>query len=93
MNAALGLTHHPSIPPSFPPPSPLTPQNALRKVPLSRAPWNHVGYFVLGCWAGNKYVEVERRLLLDVNEIRADKGMPPLVGSGYWIKYLPPAQE
>jgi|TARA_B100001142_G_scaffold256613_1_gene258013 hypothetical protein len=52
-----------------------------------------VGYFVLGCWAGNKYVEVERRLLLDVNEIRADKGMPPLVGSGYWIKYLPPAQE
>ena len=32
--------------------------NAMRKVPLSRAPWFHVGYFVLGAWAGKKYVEV-----------------------------------
>ena len=63
--------------------------NAMRKVPLSRTPWLHVGYCVLGAWAGNKYVEVEKKMLMDVNEIRADKGLPPLVGSGYWVKYLP----
>ena len=53
--------------------------NSMRKVPLSRTPWMHVGYFVLGAWAGNKYVEVEKKMLMDVNEIRADKGLPPLM--------------
>ena len=50
-------------------------------------PWLHVGYFFVGCWAGNAYVRYEKKLVLEINEIRADKGMPPIVGSGHWIRY------
>jgi hypothetical protein len=38
-------------------------------------------------YAGNKYVQIERRLVDDINEIRADKGMPPMVGTNAWIRY------
>ncbi|KAL9191066.1 hypothetical protein ACHAXT_000772 [Thalassiosira profunda] len=55
--------------------------NALQKVPLSRKPWLHVAYFFIGGYVGQKWVTLERELVLDVNEIRADKGMPPLVGT------------
>eukprot|EP00540_Astrosyne_radiata_P006172 CAMPEP_0116864020 /NCGR_PEP_ID=MMETSP0418-20121206/24578_1 /TAXON_ID=1158023 /ORGANISM="Astrosyne radiata, Strain 13vi08-1A" /LENGTH=78 /DNA_ID=CAMNT_0004499171 /DNA_START=13 /DNA_END=246 /DNA_ORIENTATION=+ len=58
--------------------------NAMRKVPLSRQPWNHVGLFLVGCWAGNAYVRLERNLLDDINQIRADKGLPPLAHSAGW---------
>mmetsp|Transcript_937 Transcript_937/g.1418 ORF Transcript_937/g.1418 Transcript_937/m.1418 type:complete len:84 (-) Transcript_937:335-586(-) len=61
--------------------------NALRKVPVSRSPWLHVTGFVVGCWSGNKYVQLERDLVEDINEIRADRGLPPMVGSNAWIKY------
>mmetsp|Transcript_10678 Transcript_10678/g.14975 ORF Transcript_10678/g.14975 Transcript_10678/m.14975 type:complete len:86 (-) Transcript_10678:218-475(-) len=63
--------------------------NATRKVPMSRQPWMHVAYFCVGCWAGNKYVAVEKSLVKDINEIRADKGMAPMVGTGAYIKYAP----
>mmetsp|Transcript_31230 Transcript_31230/g.30076 ORF Transcript_31230/g.30076 Transcript_31230/m.30076 type:complete len:86 (+) Transcript_31230:76-333(+) len=63
-----------------------TMNNAMRKVPLSRQPWLHVGYFFVGCWAGNAYVRLEKKMAEDINEIRADKGMPPMVGSGYWMR-------
>lgn len=53
----------------------------------SIGPWGHVGYFFVGAWAGNKYLEVERRLVEDINQIRADKGMPPMVGTNAWIRY------
>jgi hypothetical protein len=47
----------------------------------------HAGYFVFGAWAGNKYVAIERRMVVDINQIRADKGMPPMVGTHAWIRY------
>lgn len=50
-------------------------------------PWLHAGYFVFGAWAGNKYVAIERRMVVDINQIRADKGMPPMVGTHAWIRY------
>ncbi|KAL7437606.1 hypothetical protein ACHAXH_006114 [Discostella pseudostelligera] len=55
--------------------------NALQKVPLSRKPWLHVTYFFLGGWIGQRWVRLEKDLVLDINEIRADKGMPPMVGT------------
>mmetsp|Transcript_28649 Transcript_28649/g.61118 ORF Transcript_28649/g.61118 Transcript_28649/m.61118 type:complete len:88 (+) Transcript_28649:151-414(+) len=55
--------------------------NALQKVPLSRKPWFHVTYFFVGGWIGQQWVQLERELLLDINEIRADKGMPPMVAT------------
>mmetsp|Transcript_21565 Transcript_21565/g.31921 ORF Transcript_21565/g.31921 Transcript_21565/m.31921 type:complete len:86 (-) Transcript_21565:288-545(-) len=61
--------------------------NAMRKVPLSRSPWNHVGGFIFGAWVGSKYHSVEKSLVEDINQIRADKGMPPIVGSNAWIRY------
>lgn len=50
-------------------------------------PWMHVGCFIVGCWAGHKYPQIELAMVQDINEIRAKKGMSPLVGSNAWIKY------
>ncbi|KAL7481525.1 hypothetical protein ACHAW6_007203 [Cyclotella cf. meneghiniana] len=67
--------------------------NALHKVPLSRQPWLHIGYFFLGAYIGQKWVNLERDLVIDINEIRADKGLPPMVGSDAWIKYKKPETD
>ena len=48
-------------------------------------PWMHVGLFFVGAWAGNKYVQVEEQLVKDINEIRADRGLPPLAGTSSWV--------
>jgi hypothetical protein len=52
-----------------------------------KAPYLHVGYFFVGCWAGNAYVKLEKSMVEDINQIRQDKGMPPIVGSNAWIRY------
>lgn len=52
--------------------------------PVLKEPWNHVMFTVLGYWAGNYYVKTEKILTQSVNEIRADKGLPPMVGAGQW---------
>lgn len=44
-------------------------------------------------WAGNKYVNLERALVDDINEIRKDKGLPPMVGTNAWIRYTTPDNE
>jgi hypothetical protein len=49
-------------------------------------PWNHVAFTVIGFWAGNYYVKMEKQLVEDINEIRADKGLPPLVGTSHWVR-------
>jgi hypothetical protein len=67
--------------------------NAMMKIPLSRDPWLHVTYGVLGFIVGDWYPKAERRLVLDINEIRADRGLPPLVGSNAWIRYQRPDGE
>jgi len=59
--------------------------NAMRKVPISRSPWIHVGLFFVGAYAGDWYEKKEKSLLNDVNELRADKGLPPLVGTDNWF--------
>jgi hypothetical protein len=61
--------------------------NATRKVPLSRAPWLHVTYSIIGALSANAYLRKEKQLVEDINAIRANKGMPPLVGSNAWIRY------
>jgi len=45
----------------------------------------HVGLFFVGAWAGNKYVAIEEQLVKDINEIRADRGLPPLAGTSSWV--------
>jgi hypothetical protein len=44
-------------------------------------PWLHVTYFFIGGWVGQRWVRLEKELVLDINEIRADKGLPPLIGT------------
>ena len=50
-------------------------------------------YGIIGFAVGNWYPKAEKRLLLDINEIRADRGLPPLVGSNAWIRYQRPEGE
>lgn len=69
-----------------------TMNNALQKVPLSRKPWLHVAYFFIGGYVGQRWVRLEKELVVDINEIRADKGMPPIVGTDRMLglKYTAP---
>jgi len=50
-------------------------------------PWLHVGYFILGCYGGNYYVNLEQQMVEDINDIRSDRGLPPLLGTRKWIRY------
>ena len=44
-------------------------------------------FTVVGYWVGEKYVKIEKKLAGDINQIRADKGLPPLVGTNSWVRY------
>ena len=44
-------------------------------------PWLHVTYFFLGGYIGQRWVRLEKELVVDINEIRADKGMAPMVAT------------
>ena len=44
----------------------------------------------MGYIIGDYYPKAERRLVDDINEIRAEKGLMPLVGTAAWIRYQPP---
>jgi len=57
---------------------------------LHLGPWLHVGYFFLGGYIGQRWVKLEKELVIDINEIRADKGLPPMVATSAWIKYENP---
>lgn len=63
--------------------------NAAVKVPISRKPWLHLLYFGIGCYLGDKYPKVEASLLSELNEIRAERGMPPLIPSSKWLGVEP----
>ena len=56
-------------------------------------PWLHVGMFVFGCWAGDYYTKLELKLVQDINEIRASKGLSPMIGTTAWIRYQAPEDE
>lgn len=47
-------------------------------------------YFFVGYIIGDYYPKAERRLVDDINEMRAAKGLLPLVGTAAWIRYKTP---
>ena len=53
----------------------------------------HVLCTLGGAWAANKWVQVEKNMLADVNEIRAYKGMPPMVGTKAFFPLVPPSNQ
>mmetsp|Transcript_2831 Transcript_2831/g.4337 ORF Transcript_2831/g.4337 Transcript_2831/m.4337 type:complete len:90 (+) Transcript_2831:95-364(+) len=55
--------------------------NSVQKVPLSRKPWCHVGYFFFGMYAANYCSKWETALLKEINQARASQGQSPMVGS------------
>jgi hypothetical protein len=50
----------------------------------------HVLCTFAGAWAANKWVALEKKMLADVNEIRANKGLPPMVGTRAYFPLVPP---
>mmetsp|Transcript_3775 Transcript_3775/g.4120 ORF Transcript_3775/g.4120 Transcript_3775/m.4120 type:complete len:96 (+) Transcript_3775:85-372(+) len=58
--------------------------NAVQKVPLSRKPWCHVGFFIGGAMANNYMYHWEKDMAVSINNRRIANGFPPLVGSGGW---------
>ena len=59
---------------------------------ISAEPWMHVLCTLGGAWGANKWVQIERDLLADVNELRANKGLPPMVGTHYFFPFVPNVQ-
>jgi hypothetical protein len=53
----------------------------------------HVICTIGGAWVANTWVKAEKDLLADVNEIRAQKGLPPMVGSHYFFPFVPSLVE
>jgi hypothetical protein len=47
-------------------------------------PWGHVGMFFVGAYMGHKMPQWELKMLEDVNEMRASRGMPPMTGTKTW---------
>jgi len=45
---------------------------------------------MIGMYVGQKLPQWELKLVEDINELRASKGMPPMVGTNAWIKYEMP---
>ena len=57
---------------------------------MNKEPWMYVALFTAGCVAGNAYPKVEKAVVEDINQMRAARGLPPMVGSNAWIRYRPP---
>ena len=53
-------------------------------------PWWHVTLFVAGCWAGNALPEYEKKLVEEINEMRKELGLAPMVGTHSYIGYRTP---
>ena len=53
----------------------------------------HVSLFFAGCYVGHKYPKWEAELAKDVNKLRVENGLPPLVGGNTWIKYQVPTEK
>ena len=56
-------------------------------------PWMHVLCIVGGAWGANKWVNTKHAMLADVNELRAFKGLPPMVGTSSYFPFVPPVEE
>ena len=55
-----------------------------------KEPWMHVLCTVGGAYGATKWVSAKEDLLADVNEIRAYKGLPPMVGTRTFFPFVPP---
>lgn len=53
-------------------------------------PWMHVIMFSAGAYGGAKLPQLERKLVEDINERRAERGFGPLIGTVGWIRYKEP---
>jgi hypothetical protein len=60
---------------------------------IRKEPWLHATYFTIGAAVGNWLPKYEKSLVEDINELRAKKGLPPLVGTRAWIAYQIPEDE
>jgi len=60
---------------------------------LTTEPWLHVGCTMIGMYFFTKMPQWERKMVEDINELRASKGLPPMVGTNAWIKYEIPEGE
>jgi len=50
----------------------------------------HALMFISGAYIGAKYPKWEKALVEDINELRAERGLPPMIGTSAWIRYQPP---
>lgn len=50
-------------------------------------------YFTVGAIFGNWLPKYELSLVADINKLRAEKGLPNMVGTNAWIKYKIPEGE
>ena len=53
----------------------------------------HVTMFFAGAYVGYKYPKWEADLAADINRVRIEQGMPPLVGGNVWLKYRVPEDK
>ena len=61
----------------------LSPRRASARARAPRAdPWNLVLFGVIGGYLGSLLHPAEQQLLADVNEMRAERNMPPLKRDG-----------
>mmetsp|Transcript_360 Transcript_360/g.1061 ORF Transcript_360/g.1061 Transcript_360/m.1061 type:complete len:93 (+) Transcript_360:36-314(+) len=67
--------------------------NGMRKLPLLRRPWEHLGIMVVGGYVGYKYPIWEEQLRVDIDKIRAQRGMPPLNAKPWLYNYAQDAPK
>ena len=56
-------------------------------------PWMHGLCTGGGAWVAKKWIKLEMNLMEDINELRAYKGLPPMVGSHNYFPFNPPKFE
>lgn len=67
-----------TVAPLHPTPPPASPCPVCSRA----APWEYVLGAGIGAYVGNKIPQWEAGLLEDINEMRADRNMPPLTRAG-----------
>mmetsp|Transcript_40274 Transcript_40274/g.45829 ORF Transcript_40274/g.45829 Transcript_40274/m.45829 type:complete len:89 (-) Transcript_40274:260-526(-) len=64
--------------------------NATKKVPMSRKPWTHAFSATIGFYLGYKYDVWEIDYVKEINELRAERGMLPMMASTGWLRFKEP---
>ena len=53
----------------------------------------HVLCTLGGAWGAQTWINAKYSMLADVNELRAFKGLPPMVGTGAYFPFVPPIED